>query len=163
MRRALEERGLEHDQHLHLLVGEVNLPHYYPPFIDDSMATLPEDSETLRYLQQYLREHPEITAIVAQNDVVAQEIYYSFRYLGINILDDYSLMGYDDTCSIVNAYGANVLTTIHLPLSEIGRRAAQLLVSLIKDESPAASSIALPTTLVVRNSTVPPRDGATTA
>lgn len=153
MNRALLERALDPTRHLHILEGDVNRLRYYPPFVENVPMHLDADGETLQQLLRTLHDHPEITAILAQNDLVAQELWYSFKYPGIRIPEDYSLVGYDDTDPLLNEYGANVLTTVHVPLSEIGRAAVQQVIALVNDAADAAPRVVLPTELVIRDTT----------
>lgn len=100
-----------------------------------------------------LRQHPEITAIFARNDVMAMKIKHSLSRAGIRVPENISLVGFDDSDAIVDDRGDNILTTVRVPLGEIGRRATDLLIRLIMGEESENSNIKLPTELVVRRST----------
>jgi len=128
-----------------------------------------DPSEVLHHIsyQQYredpyrfaetLRKSPRVTAILARHDSMAQEIYQVLRNAGLRIPQDYSLMGYDDSHAIPNAQGENLLTTVQVPLTEMGEQAAQLLLSHIAaDDDVEMTTITLPTSLVVRTSTAEP-------
>ena len=104
-----------------------------------------------------LREHPEITAILARNDVMATKIKHSLSRAGIRVPENISLVGYDDTDPIVDDRGDNVLTTVSVSLGDVGRAAAQLLIGRIEGEESEDRTIVLPTELMVRRSTGPPR------
>ncbi len=158
MQRALTERGLDQAQHLHILWGEVNRLRYYPPFVENTAEALEADNTVFPKLASCLNAHPEITAIITQNDTVAHEIWYSFKYLGIHIPEEYSLVGFDDTEPLLGEYGGNVLTTVHLPLSDLGRAAARVAIDLVNGVADAQSTVVLPPELVVRKTTAPPMD-----
>ncbi|WP_045878138.1 substrate-binding domain-containing protein [Pseudofrankia sp. DC12] len=55
-----------------------------------------------------------------------------------------------------SALNAPPLTTVHQPTKEMGRRAAALLLSLLRGEAAPTAHLTLATHLVVRASTLPP-------
>ncbi len=72
------------------------------------------------------------TAIFAFNDLMAGGVIDAANEMGLNIPGDISLTGFDNReCSY--SYTPQ-LTTMSLPLSEMGRRSAELLLGLIKKE-----------------------------
>ncbi|HEX2951025.1 MAG TPA: LacI family DNA-binding transcriptional regulator [Armatimonadota bacterium] len=106
---------------------------------------------------EMLRNHPEITAILAPNDASAIICYHMLQTAGYRVPEDISLIGYDDTDPLVQTRKQNVLTTVHMPLQAIGRAAAKLLVSRVTGEVEQDTTETLPTTLVVRETTAPAR------
>ncbi len=145
--RAYAEFGEDPAQCLHryrLPWGWINPPHNgdvsenEPAFID------------------FLREHPEITGLLAMNDNNALHCWYALTRAGFTVPEDYSLIGCDDTDVKVDEQGRNLLTSIHLPLEEVGRTAARLAIQRITGEAPDDSALMLPTELAVRESTAPP-------
>lgn len=112
---------------------------------------------TVGDLEGTLRTHPEITAIVVTNDAVAVMIITELTRLGISVPGDISIVGFDGTESIALPTGENLLTTVRVPLHEIGREAAQLMIRTINGEVNAEYDMLLPTELLVRHSTAPPR------
>jgi DNA-binding LacI/PurR family transcriptional regulator len=96
-----------------------------------------------------LAERPRPTAILAMSDQFALGALEAAQGLGLRVPEDLSVVGFDD---IPNAARSNPpLTTVHQPLVEKGRIAAELLFGRRE-----GSSIVLPTRLVVRASTAPP-------
>ena len=75
--------------------------------------------------------------------------------LGLTVPEDLSVVGFDDTAEaqIVTPR----LTTVHQPLAEIGRMGVSLLLRLLEGQRVEALHVELETTLVVRDSTAPPR------
>ena len=75
------------------------------------------------------------------------------RERGIAIPGDVSLVGHNDMpfVDIVQP----PLTTIHIPVAEMGRQAAQVLLENIKGDVPATTTRILTPSLVVRSSTAP--------
>ncbi|HEY3378342.1 MAG TPA: LacI family DNA-binding transcriptional regulator [Armatimonadota bacterium] len=140
--QAMREHGLDPAQHLHLAV--------YPygalrEVIPDSLPAM---------LQMY----PQVTAIIALNDYIAWHMVERLRGMGYRLPEDLSLIGFDDTHPMPDAQGTPWLTTVSLPLEEIGQAGARcLLAQFQENDVPADQPILFPTTLVVRQSTAPPR------
>jgi LacI family transcriptional regulator len=95
-----------------------------------------------------LAERP--TAIFASNDVSAFGVMEAVRHRGLRIPEDISILGFDDIPQAAQVYPS--LTTVRQPLAEMGRAAAKLLLTYIKDPDAAIQRIVLPTTLIVRQS-----------
>ena len=70
----------------------------------------------------------------------------------------FSLVGFDDTNPMFNARGQNILTTVRLPLRQVGRRAARLLIRQVNRQISAVTQLSLPATLIVRGSTAPVKE-----
>jgi len=100
-----------------------------------------------------LAADPEVTAIFVANDQMALGVLLALHDAGRDIPGDVSVVGFDDTPE--SGFFAPPLTTIHQDFSEVGRRAAEQLLSLIDDEP--AGQITIEPSLVVRASTAPPR------
>lgn len=97
-----------------------------------------------------LERHPDMTAIFAGNDKMAIGAMHQAGQLGLRVPADISVVGFDDLqhAAFVNP----TLTTIHLPLYEVGATAIERLVERIHGRPDPVAEI-LPTHLVVRNST----------
>jgi DNA-binding LacI/PurR family transcriptional regulator len=67
----------------------------------------------------------------------------------LRIPQDIALAGFDD--SLLSRYLTPPLTTVHAPIEEAGRVAAEKLIGLINDESVELLTL-LPTELVIRRS-----------
>jgi DNA-binding LacI/PurR family transcriptional regulator len=98
-----------------------------------------------------LGERPQPTAILVMSDLFALAAIDAARELGLRVPDDLSVVGFDDIP--VSSQVSPPLTTVHQPLVEKGRIAAELLFG----RRSAAAPIVLPTELVVRGTTAPPR------
>ncbi len=91
------------------------------------------------------------TAVYCFNDQVALGAISSLRKAGIKIPEDIAVVGTDDTPLATAAFPP--LTTIHIPIYEIGRRAAALLMKQIQQkENPLNEKIVLEASLVERDS-----------
>ncbi|MEI6520037.1 MAG: LacI family DNA-binding transcriptional regulator [bacterium] len=96
------------------------------------------------------------TAILACNDLAACNLAAYLQRAEYSIPDDISIIGFDDTHSLPDAQGHNMLTTVHSPLEEVGRRGAQLLLQRITQQIAYDPVEIVPTNLILRGSTAPP-------
>jgi LacI family transcriptional regulator len=101
----------------------------------------------------------QFTAICAANDLLALGAMQRLAELGVDVPRDVSVAGFDDipTAAMSNPS----LSTVRLPLQEIGRRAFAFAERVLGGEAPISE--VLPTTLVMRNSTGAPRTDAAAA
>jgi len=76
-----------------------------------------------------MQREPRPTAIFCGNDVLAVGAVRRARELGIIVPDDVSIVGFDDIELAQVAYP--MLTTVHVPHREMGRRAARALVAAV--------------------------------
>jgi LacI family transcriptional regulator len=100
-----------------------------------------------------LDEHPTLTAVFAQNDEMASGVLRLLADRGIAVPEQVSVVGCDDLPT--SRFLVPSLTTVHVPFSETGARAAAVLLDLIGG-APAPPRELLPVHLVVRSSTGPP-------
>lgn len=96
--------------------------------------------------------HPP-TAVYAHSDEVALGAIRTIRRAGLDIPRDISVIGIDDHPLAV----LTDLTTIRQPAYQQGIRAAEMLIALLRGDPGTDESVTLPTELVVRRSTAPPR------
>jgi len=95
------------------------------------------------------------TAVFAGSDLQALGLYEAARALGVRIPEELSVVGYDDLP--VAVWAGPPLTTVRQPLMEMAEAAARLVVSISRGERPTNLRVDLATSLVVRQSTGPPR------
>jgi len=74
---------------------------------------------------QYLRSHPEITAVFCANDAVAVALLQASRQAGISIPDQVSVVGFDDID--LAGFVSPALTTMAVDKVGMGRIAVALL------------------------------------
>ncbi len=98
------------------------------------------------------------TAIFASNDVMAMGAMDAVRSRGLRVPEDISILGFDDIPQAAMVRPA--LTTVRQPLEQMGRLATQVLVDQLKYPEKEIGRVELPTELVVRGSTNPPKDKA---
>ena len=105
-------------------------------------------------MQVLLEKTREFTAIFCFNDIAAIGAIRTLRDAGLNVPGDVSVVGFDDILSA--AYYTPSLTTVRQPLTEMGKRGAQVLLERIANrEAPFPSEIVMAPELVVRESTGP--------
>jgi DNA-binding LacI/PurR family transcriptional regulator len=93
---------------------------------------------------------PGTTAIFALSDPLALGARLAAGERGLGVPGDLSIVGFDDS-----APAGEGLTTVHQPLREKGRAGAELLLRMLAGDEHRRTL--LPTRLVVRGSTAPPR------
>jgi LacI family transcriptional regulator len=98
------------------------------------------------------------TALFASNDVMAMGVMDAIRERGLHIPEDVSIVGFDDIPQAAMVRPA--LTTVRQPLDEMGRLATQMLIDQLKNPEKEFGRIELPTELIVRDSTLSPKDKA---
>lgn len=99
-----------------------------------------------------LDERP--TAIVASNDLMAIGAIKCIQGAGLNVPDDISVMGCDDIADAMK--DSPTLTTVHVPMTHLGRKAGEYMISLLNGESPEPRQYYAETRIVPRESTAPP-------
>lgn len=96
--------------------------------------------------------HPP-TAVYAHSDEVALGALRTIRRAGLDAPRDISVVGIDDH----PLAALTDLTTVRQPAYAQGVRAAEMLVALLNEDPEVDLSVTLPTELVVRGTTAPPR------
>lgn len=123
-----------------------------PELVVESDWRLPRGMEAADRLLS-LPEAP--TAIFGFNDNVAIGALHAAHRRGLHVPDDLSVIGFDDTAQSVIVMPE--LTSIRQPLAEMGRMGVSLLTRIMDGQRLDALRLELSTTLVVRESTAPPR------
>jgi LacI family transcriptional regulator, galactose operon repressor len=100
-----------------------------------------------------LRAHPDVTAIVAGNDMIALGCYAALAAAGRRCPDDVSVTGHNDMPFVAQAQPP--LTTVAIPARELGAEAARVLLARLRGEDVPAR-VLLPTRLIPRGSTAAP-------
>ncbi len=105
----------------------------------------------LKYFENRSRdEFP--TGIVCFNDLSALGLMSALNELGIQVPDEISVVGHDNI--ELAARWPIPLTTVHVPIREIGKKAAELLIRNIEsEESLPAELTEMDSELIVRDST----------
>lgn len=101
-----------------------------------------------------LRRDLPPTALFACNDEMAAGAYKAAQRMGLRVPEDLTIIGYDDSPLASQLWPA--LTTIHLPVRDLGRQAARLLLNQSLGGA-ANQTIAVSPHLVIRDSSQPPK------
>jgi LacI family transcriptional regulator len=112
------------------------------------------EAEGERGLAQLMGSHPGFTAVLAGNDLLALGCYDFMAQRGIRCPEQLSVVGFNDVQFMDKVRPA--LTTVALPQYEIGVSAARLMLERIRHPKVALTSVELPVTLKVRESTAAP-------
>jgi len=132
-RYALEEAGIAAEER----------------FVTESeLFTLEGGKEQTRKL---LEQPDGPTAIFACNDLLAIGVMQAARELGVNVPNDLSVVGFDNT--ILATITDPPLTTVAQPIQDIGRQVIDLLVQEINRQKTSKQRIILVPNLVVRSTT----------
>ncbi len=135
-RTALQEAGVEVDPRLHQPGGFVAETGY----------------EATRNLLG-LPEPP--TAIFAGNDMQAMGVYKALYEAGMRAPEDVSVIGFDDLP--ISRLLTPALTTVRQPVRGMGVLATQMLLRIIAGERLETRRVEVATSLVIRESTGPPK------
>jgi LacI family transcriptional regulator len=121
--------------------------------IDEDLVQLGAfDPDVAKAAAQRLLTMPDRpTAVFAANDLSAITAMEVATELGLRVPDDLSVVGFDNIPE--SALAIPPLTTVEQPIRQMGQRAMELLVQLIREEPVQANHIRLTTRLVERYST----------
>jgi LacI family transcriptional regulator len=108
--------------------------------------------------QAILERDPGVTALFAGNDKMALGAMHYLDRKGVDVPSQVSVVGFDDLRHA--GFVTPTLTTVHLPLYEVGVLACERLIERVHGKSERVTE-RLPTHLVVRESTtMVPGNGA---
>jgi LacI family transcriptional regulator len=102
-----------------------------------------------RAMRELLVQEPAVDAVFVASDLMAVGAVSVLREQGLDIPGDVAVVGFDDSPAALS--GGIQLTTVHQPSAEMGRRMAELMLSLLRGESPERKNF-MPTRIVVRDS-----------
>ncbi len=114
-----------------------------------------EEASGAEGFRHLVDRHPELTAVYTSSFSQAVGVLHACRTLGIPVPAQLSVITADDLP--LAEYLAPPLTTVAMPLFELGSRAVDSLVSQLAGDPSGDVSIQTPARLVVRGSTGPPR------
>jgi LacI family transcriptional regulator len=105
-------------------------------------------------MQALLQKSRGFTAIFCFNDIAAIGAVRALKDAGLSVPGDVSVVGFDDIISA--AYYTPSLTTVRQPLTEMGKRGAQILLDRIANrEKEYPGEIVMAPEFIVRESTGP--------
>ncbi len=98
-----------------------------------------------------IRQHPEITAVICSNDILALGALSAARELALEVPGDLSVTGFDKLEMLAVLHPA--LTTMNSPSRRMGMRAADYLLRQIKAGTRQVERLELATELIVGGTT----------
>jgi DNA-binding LacI/PurR family transcriptional regulator len=103
-----------------------------------------------------IARNPDVTAVFCANDEIAFGLMRALHEHGKRVPEDVSVVGFDNIA--LSEFSAPPLTTVSQDFAEIGRQLVQLTLDLLSPASaPTRTQIVIPTKLLVRGTTAPPR------
>lgn len=106
-------------------------------------------------IKEALNQGNQPSAVFAASDLAAMGAIIALKEAGMRAGKDVSVIGFDDIPYA--SYFDPPLSTVHQPIFEMGEEAGRILIQLLKGEAPSSLGKIFPTTLVIRESTVPGR------
>jgi DNA-binding LacI/PurR family transcriptional regulator len=94
--------------------------------------------------------HPEITGVIAANDLMAIGAIHYLSKNGIRVAEDISVIGFDNIELSVNITPA--LTTVEYPMEQMSERVIELIVRQNRNEADRVEAVTLFPKLIVRDS-----------
>ena len=131
-------------------ISQLALPLNREYIIDTPLSTQGGYQAAMRLLSS----ENNITALFCANDLTAIGAMKAARETGKRIPDDLSIIGIDDieTCQ----YTKPMLTTIHIPMEDLGTMTAKILIDRIETGKRIPMKVELPFCLIRRDSCAPP-------
>lgn len=116
------------------------------------LAAAPVLEEGRRVGARLLDAHgAAVTGVFAHNDLLAVGVISALRARGLDCPRDVSIVGYND--SPLTEFLDPPLSTVRMPVDEMGRLAAQRIVELVDGSTPSPSAVSLEPRLIARAST----------
>ena len=109
--------------------------------------------------QQLLRDDPGTTAVFASSDPIGIGVLEYARSQGLKVPEDLSVCGTGDL--EIASLPWFEMTTVAFERYELGRKAAELLLNMLRKEDSHPKSILFDTHLVLRRSTAHPKESKT--
>jgi GntR family transcriptional regulator, arabinose operon transcriptional repressor len=128
---------------------EYNLS-FFPEMVI-TYTTDDQDGQLLEQLQQFFLTEKKPTAIVCYNDQIALQVLNMIRSHGLNVPEDVSLVGYDDSF-LAEATDVKLTSVTH-PKMAMGIEAAKWIVSAVEGRGTNTHSTVYEPEIVIRNST----------
>jgi DNA-binding LacI/PurR family transcriptional regulator len=149
--------------HRHICyVGEKSIEVRYQGYCDamkalglsvkrENLVITPFTSES-GYLavKEFLLKAPEVTAFFCGNDITAIGVLKAVKEHGLQVPKDISIISIDDIDTA--QYVSPMLTTVHVPMDELGKMAAKILIDRIENGKSMPMKVELPFRLTVRES-----------
>lgn len=126
------------------------------PLRKDYVANVPLSSEGgYQGAKKLIHSGCDATAYFCSNDITAIGAMRAFQETGISIPGDVSIISIDDIDTA--QYLTPMLTTVHIPVEEMGQMTAKILIDRIEGGHRLPIQMNLPFYLAARDSCAPPR------
>lgn len=126
------------------------------PFDYSQVSAVPFSSNGgYKGAQKLLEQRPDLTAIFCGNDITAIGALRAIKDKGLKIPRDISVISIDDIDT--SQYLSPMLTTVHIPVEEMGKTAAKILIDRINGGHTLPMKINLPRYIAKRESCDKPR------
>jgi len=99
-------------------------------------------------IEGFLRAQSSVTAVLAFNDLIANDTAIAARRTGRDPQRDFAIIGFDDVD--VGLPREDLAGSVHVPVHEIGRTGAVALLNRLEEPAADPAQVLLPTTLIVR-------------
>ena len=127
--------------------------HHLPADPDMTVRGNFREPASYQGMRQLLDLPQRPTAVFAVNDLAAVGAIRAIEEAGLQVPRDISIIGFNDLSAAIGA--ARLLTTVRLPLHNMGKAAAAHLLAQITCDTVAREPVVIPVELVVRQSTGP--------
>ncbi|GMU21919.1 MAG: LacI family transcriptional regulator [Phycisphaerae bacterium] len=118
-----------------------------PELVEDGLFT---EEGGAQAAERLIRKEPALTAIFAGNDKMAIGAIHRLTAMGWSVPGSVSVMGCDNIGQA--AFVTPPLTTVQMPLYDLGRRSCQRLLEMIRTPGMSCAEV-LPVEVVIRGST----------
>lgn len=157
--------GLGHRKILY--IGETRNDERYQGYLDELKSAGVHASSTLAHqaplspqggyqcMRQILKGEWDCSAIFCANDDTAIGVIRAITEHGLNVPKDISVIGLDDI--EISRYISPMLTTIHIPIEEMGVQATKILFDRIEGGHKTPMKVKFPCSLSPRESCLPPK------
>jgi len=119
---------------------------YYRVLFDNASGNYADNQA----FEAALAAHPEVTAIVCANDIIAMNAIRSINKMGKSVPSDYSVVGFDNITESQPQFMN--LTTANVPREELGVEAARYLIGHINSKQIKYSQIVIDCDVIARGS-----------
>jgi DNA-binding LacI/PurR family transcriptional regulator len=107
-------------------------------------------SEGALETRKMLEKHPQITAIIGYQDIVAFGVMRAIKDRGLTVGKDIAVVGFDDVPEASDTFPS--LTTISVCAKEIGKAAGEILLARMNGNEEPIKSLIFPPKLMIRQS-----------
>lgn len=121
------------------------------PVTSDHIVVTPLSSEGgYQAVKEFLKKNTELTAFFCGNDLTAIGAMKAIKDHGLHVPNDISIMGIDDIDTA--QYVSPMLTTVRVPMEELGKMTAKILIDRIENGKNLPMKIELPFDIITRES-----------